>query len=192
MAENPGFNALFDIPDDIPDDYRFSNNLALSRVQMEMAEEIIYDLEHEQQLMRPGWIFAMQINFMRLVLMLSRAVTGKKQSNKSLFRIGSILHFISRNENKSLTPHDIAKQFNLSLRTLERLFVTTMQMTPTAYLINRKLQRAAELLQNDHTMNITEISLQSGFSDSNYFSKMFSRKFGVSPREYRRNSDLSE
>ncbi|MFR6640189.1 MAG: helix-turn-helix domain-containing protein [Christensenellales bacterium] len=34
---------------------------------------------------------------------------------------------------------------------------------------------------------ITEIAGRCGYSDPNYFSVVFSRKFGVSPREYRKN-----
>lgn len=44
----------------------------------------------------------------------------------------------------------------------------------------------AEQLIRTTSMQISEIAANVGFFDYNYFSKVFHRKFGVSPREYRK------
>jgi AraC-like DNA-binding protein len=41
-----------------------------------------------------------------------------------------------------------------------------------------------ELLNTDHT--VTEVAMNSGFSDSNYFKDAFKKMYGVSPRAYRK------
>ena len=193
LSDNVGFHALFGAAEEIPEDYRFRNNLTLTPEQMTLAEGILHDLEQEQYWTRPGWIFSMHVNFMRLVLLLSRAVTETGRANEPLNRIGSVLQFIAAHEDRPLQPGEVAEQCNLSLRTLERLFSATLQMSPAAYLVDRKLKRAAELLSSHSELNITQIALTTGFSDGNYFSKLFSRKYGVSPREYRRRfSSCSE
>lgn len=45
---------------------------------MDMADAIVRELESEQYLTPPGWIFAMNNGFMRLVLLLSRASHGNR------------------------------------------------------------------------------------------------------------------
>ena len=53
------------------------------------------------------------------------------------------------------------------------------------YLTFIRLQRAAlELVSTDHT--VTEIAFRCGFSDGNYFKDAFKKKYGVTPREYRK------
>ena len=50
----------------------------------------------------------------------------------------------------------------------------------------------AEQMIRTTAMQISEIAANVGFYDYNYFSKVFHRKFGCSPREYRKNLESSE
>jgi transcriptional regulator GlxA family with amidase domain len=52
-------------------------------------------------------------------------------------------------------------------------------------MIQRKLQKAQILLSNTN-LKIKTISVQTGFDDEMYFSKLFRQKVGVSPRQYRK------
>lgn len=185
LADNFGFHALFFPDGEISDDYRFRNNLSLSVEQMDLADEILRELEREQYLQRPGWVFSMNINFMRLVLLFSRAVTEEGGVKEPLNRIAVVLQYIHRH-GAGLQPADIAAHCNLSLRTLERLFVSTMRTTPAAYLVHCRLKQAAALLVDHRELNITQIAVQCGFCDGNHLSKQFRRKYGQSPRDYRR------
>jgi len=49
------------------------------------------------------------------------------------------------------------------------------------------MEKAAKMLR-ETSDPITEISYSVGFQDTNYFSKMFRRKYNDSPREYRRKN----
>lgn len=185
LRDNPGYHALFGISTELPDDYRFRNRLTLDADRMAMADAIVRELESEQYLARPGWIFAMNNGFMRLVLLLSRAVAESAEKNDELARIHRILRYIAEHDGEALQSAGIAQACGISVRTLERIFSDALHRTPNAYLIDRRLNRGAELLvSSDDT--ITEIALDCGFGDGNYFCKMFSRKFALSPREYRR------
>ncbi len=54
------------------------------------------------------------------------------------------------------------------------------------YLVLIRLRSAAyELLSTDQS--VTQIALHCGFSDSNYFKDAFKKKFGLTPRDYRRS-----
>ena len=57
-------------------------------------------------------------------------------------------------------------------------------ITPYHYLLERKAGVAKQLLKNT-AMSITEIAHRLGFSNCHYFSAFFSKRAGMSPREYR-------
>lgn len=54
-----------------------------------------------------------------------------------------------------------------------------------AWLLELRLEKA-ELLLRTGTLSVAETAAACGFSDSNYFSRQFRRKFGRTPRESRR------
>ena len=72
-----------------------------------------------------------------------------------------------------------------SVRTVQNLFAG-MGTTPSAYILERRLVRAAERLHAAPEASITEIAFECGFNDSAYFARAFRQRFGVSPSEWRR------
>ncbi len=101
-----------------------------------------------------------------------------------------ILHaarFISDHYAQEITTHDVAKAVGFSPNYLSRKFRTASGIGLHEYLVFVRLQHAAqELLSTSDS--ITEIALRCGFSDSNYFKDSFKKKYGVTPRYYRKNS----
>lgn len=68
-----------------------------------------------------------------------------------------------------------------------KLFRKEVGMTPHKYLTNLRLQNAADMLCAAHENgNISEVALLSGFKNPLYFSRMFKKKYDVSPKEYYR------
>lgn len=68
-----------------------------------------------------------------------------------------------------------------------RLFRQEMHTTPHKYLTDLRLQTAADILRSGSS-SITEAARLCGYQDPLYFSRMFKKKFGVSPREYGKNA----
>ena len=66
---------------------------------------------------------------------------------------------------------------------LARVFRRDTGVTPHKYLTNLRLQSAAAMLQSDYR-SITEVALLCGFRNPLYFSRLFKKKYGVSPKEY--------
>ena len=56
--------------------------------------------------------------------------------------------------------------------------------TPLEFFKNYKLNRAAAMLK-EGKYNVTEVADMTGFSSQSHFSKVFKKKFGISPSEYR-------
>lgn len=81
---------------------------------------------------------------------------------------------------------DIANILNLSKAHIIREFTKNYGISPYNYLIEQKIATAKKMLIL-HNMNVNEISSQLGFEDSNYFSKLFKKKTGVSPLQYRKS-----
>ena len=72
-----------------------------------------------------------------------------------------------------------------SLEYLKRMFKNETGMTPLQYLTNKRLENAAGVLgMMANSTNISQISHKCGFNDPLYFSKLFKKKYGVSPRNY--------
>ncbi|MGS0526135.1 helix-turn-helix domain-containing protein [Zobellia nedashkovskayae] len=65
-----------------------------------------------------------------------------------------------------------------------RAFKEVLQQSPSDVIIKLRLQKAEYLLKN-HTLNISEISMECGFNDPKYFSRLFKKNFECSPKEYR-------
>ena len=80
----------------------------------------------------------------------------------------------------------LAQVAGLSRCHFVRAFKQSVGITPHAYLMQRRLERAEKLLlETDHPL--CRVALDSGFSDQSHFSSYFRRNFGMSPRSFRRS-----
>lgn len=83
-----------------------------------------------------------------------------------------------------LPPSLIATEIGISTRQLERLFSRYLGVSPKAYYIRLRLENARSLLQHSN-LKVIEVALANGFSSQSHFSKVYRRRFGVSPHEER-------
>jgi methylphosphotriester-DNA--protein-cysteine methyltransferase len=67
---------------------------------------------------------------------------------------------------------------------LSRLFLQEMGKTFTDYLVDFRLKKGEELLK-DTDMTVTAISLEIGYNDPHYFSYVYKKDRGYTPRDYR-------
>ncbi|MBQ9047145.1 MAG: AraC family transcriptional regulator [Solobacterium sp.] len=80
------------------------------------------------------------------------------------------------------------ESLSFSTEYLKRVFKQEMGLTPRQYMTEKRLENAAKnlsMLGVGDGMNISQIAHQCGFSDPLYFSKLFKRKYGVSPKNYK-------
>ncbi|MGA7304893.1 MAG: ATP-binding protein [Rhodothermales bacterium] len=77
----------------------------------------------------------------------------------------------------------LADDIGLSRRQLERRMRKVTRITPGGFIRLMRLRRAAQLLEKK-VGSVSEVSYRVGFSDPNYFSRLFHQTFGVSPSEY--------
>ena len=86
-----------------------------------------------------------------------------------------------------LGPCMIAKAFNISKRYLHLLFAEK-GISVSHWILDRRLEQCRrQLVQvNHHKNSITSIAFQWGFNDSAHFSKVFKKKYGVTPSDYQK------
>ena len=125
-----------------------------------------------------------------LALIASHAETIGKESSytdkyqKDELRIKKALLYIERNYGSAVMLEEIAASASVSTSTCLRLFSAIVGTTPVNYLMNCRLQKAAEELQHQGKRTISEIAYLCGFADASYFNRCFRKKYGITPTEY--------
>lgn len=112
--------------------------------------------------------------------------TQKNAYCNQLIALSRAADFIALNYNKNIKVENIAQVTEYSVSRFHYLFKKIYGVSAIDYLINERIQKAKHLLRTTF-ITISEISYSTGFKDPYYFSKMFKKKTGMSPREYRKS-----
>lgn len=92
--------------------------------------------------------------------------------------------FIQENFRRELSLDDVSKEVNVSPYYFSKLFKEEVGENFIEYLTALRINNAKELLKRP-PLSIREAGLQSGYADPNYFSRIFKKQTGMTPREYR-------
>lgn len=127
-----------------------------------------------------------------LLLMLMRhSVMNEKEPDLLNSRDADILlatKYIYNNFRKPLTLEEVSSVASLSPTYFSKKFKLITGMGFKEYLNFVRLKHAQTALLTTNS-SITDIALEYGFNDSNYFKDLFKKVYGKSPREYRKNPD---
>ncbi len=94
------------------------------------------------------------------------------------------IDYVGDNLEKDLTLAEIAGAAHMSPYHFSRLFKESTGLTPHRYVIERRVQRAKELLSST-ALPIAEIALLCGFANQSHLNRHFKRLLGVSPKALR-------
>ena len=108
---------------------------------------------------------------------------ASRENSLEYDRIKKILSYIEENYQIKITLNDIAGHIHLCESECTRLFKRHMNTTLFAFLQEYRIERSLEFLQDDQP--VSAVADKAGFSDPNYYSKVFAKIKGCSPREYR-------
>ena len=92
---------------------------------------------------------------------------------------------------EELSTAKIAKMLGVSAGYLSSVFRKEIGKTLSAYIREKRMKNAAHLLKTTH-LQVQTVALHSGFLDMQYFSKLFKKETGATPKEYREMHQLSE
>lgn len=108
----------------------------------------------------------------------------KSLNPKASARLKTILGFIHENYDKKITLDDIADSVHICKSECCRFFKKHMQESLFDYLLRYRVEQSIPYLRNPE-YSITDAAFYSGFADGGYYSRVFRKITGCSPREYR-------
>jgi AraC-like DNA-binding protein len=107
------------------------------------------------------------------------------RGRKAEGRINKVCQYIQKHSSEDVSLQKIASLVNLSESAFCKFFKRTTGKTFSDYLVDIRVGHACHLLsESDDT--ISEIAYQAGFDSLTYFNRVFLRKKGLRPREFRK------
>lgn len=187
----PGYQALFVLEPKRRDSERFRNMLRLGYDRLKEAETTIRRIEEEIRGRSEGYDVVVRNSLESMVVVLSRAYMRLEKPNAlGLIRIQSALDHIESNLNKDLRVDELASLACLSPRHFQRLFRTVTGLPPNLYISRLRVERACRLLEQGEA-SIAEAAQAVGFHDRHYFSRVFRKTVGCSPRTWLKGLPVS-
>lgn len=105
------------------------------------------------------------------------------ESNNGGTDFNQILYYINNNISRALTLDEVSEKFFISKNYLCILFKKNLGITYSFYITKTKMNYAEKLMKTTR-LSFEQISNAVGYKDYFYFSKLFKKVFGCSPREY--------
>jgi len=115
--------------------------------------------------------------------------TLNKLDKKFITEFNALIENNIGNENFSV--EEICKHMGLSRMQLYRKVKALLNCNANEYVLNKRLQKAKYLLQEDE-FTISEVAYKVGFSSLAYFSTVFKSKFSVTPTEFKEKNIIKK
>ncbi|MBK1897554.1 AraC family transcriptional regulator [Chryseobacterium paridis] len=159
------------------DEYFLFNNQSLASATNNIMR-IAMDDNSQKDIMAD---FALKELLIRLMQTQARSMVEKNiVKNKS--RIGFAVDYIKKNLHQKLSIDSIAKLAYVSKSNFFKMFKDELGTSPNDFILQERINRAKELLASQNS--IKETAYQTGFSDTNYFTRVFKQLVGVTPKSY--------
>ena len=128
-------------------------------------------------------LFSAQETLSHIEAALSRSTNLGNEAQRAVRKAMAYIH---EHYMQPISLVSAAKHVNMSKEYLARCFRQEMGITLVTYLNRYRVHQAKGLLETGE-LNLTEIALETGFSSSAYFSRVFRQEVGLNPRDYQRS-----
>ena len=110
----------------------------------------------------------------------------EKEINSDIpFVLKQSINYINENITEKITVSDLVKPTRWASQHYTRLFTKYVGVTPSRYILDRKIEKAKVLL-SETTMPITQISFELGIKSHSNFCSAFKKSTGKTPENYRK------
>jgi AraC family transcriptional regulator len=116
----------------------------------------------------------------------TRPKAVRTTSGLSPHRSRRLREYIEANLHRPLSLRELAAMVDMNVFHLLRMFKATLGRAPYHYVLERRIERAKELLR-DPEFSISEVAFHCGYAEPSSFTRAFHRMTGLSPRLYRRS-----
>ena len=161
--------------------------LHLNTTEFARCQDLVQRMENELDSQGEEARVAAFAYFLLLITMLRRHCKPwvPAGSGAPTSRIGRAVDYMGKNYAERITLDELAACCHVSRRHFFRLFEQAVGVAPMEYLKKVRLQKAAEMLLTSDA-NVTEVAFACGFNDSNYFSSLYHKEFGMAPSRFKR------
>ena len=112
----------------------------------------------------------------------SDVITKKQEKEVSV--IGKAKEYINQKFSKEISLEEVAKYVDISSYYFSKLFKEEEGMNFIDYVTELRIGKAKQML-TEGNVSIKEVCIESGYTDPNYFSRIFKKVVGCTPTEYR-------
>lgn len=106
------------------------------------------------------------------------------ENKKKNYLLKTTIEFMNHKLHEELTLSELTDKFNISPSYLNAIFKEETGKSPIEFFIKLKMDEACSMLRISK-MKITEIASELGYQDAYYFSRLFKKNIGMSPKLYR-------
>ncbi|WP_428910903.1 AraC family transcriptional regulator [Niallia sp. Krafla_26] len=155
----------------------------------ELIETYFSTILEESSLRDPNYQLICQGLLTSSIALIQRAIKSQivksdgPDSNQLAFRIKE---YIDKNFKKNIKLEDIADEFFVNKYYLSHVFKEHMHISPINYLISRRMGEAKNMLVSTE-LKVGEIARILGYDNPNYFSLLFKKTTGETPRQFKEN-----
>ena len=128
----------------------------------------------------------MEILLILLMRNIALAIPAEPQSPSANRQCAAIRRYIDLHFKESLTLEQLAEESHMSKYYLSHAFKREYGISPINYMISRRIEESKYLLA-ETDLSLSQIAQLLGFSSLSYFSQVFHRTQGISPKEYRQS-----
>jgi len=156
---------------------------------MTQVRPVITQLEQESLKTDPHAFDMAELLFAQLTIMLKRYryAPDTRAASEPEALLDKLITALAGSLNRSFVLEKFCEQEQCSERALRQQFRTQTGMTVNHYLRQLRICHAQYLLQHTELL-VSEVAMQCGFEDSNYFSVVFNREVGMTPVQWRHRS----
>ena len=189
LTDEPGFRAFFELEPELRRQFGFRKHFRLGKSVLDELALIVERMRRELESEDSGHDFRAVTLFMRLIERISRLCSSSAlyRENDELFRLSEVVSFLEQHRREPLSVKALSERAAMSPATLNRAFRRAVGKSPLNYLNDLRLSGAELLLREKPELSIADVAAECGIPDSNYFSRLFKKRNGCTPRDYRRN-----
>lgn len=109
---------------------------------------------------------------------------NKEDINEHMI-LSEVEKYITTNLHTQISLEDISSSIGYTESYITRVFKEKYGLTPHAYLINKRVEKARKKLIKNKNINLAQLSSEVGFYDQSHFNKVFKRVFAKTPNKYK-------
>lgn len=134
----------------------------------------------------PDHILVLKLKELLITLMNSDPLITAYFNNLSGSDRPSLQQIMEQNYCFNLKLEDYAELSHRSLSTFKRDFKQQFEQSPAKWILNRRIQHAANLVVNSN-LSVSQVAFESGFEDLSHFSRVFKKMIGTNPSDYKKS-----